>query len=97
MTTLNVVNESIFESIKHINEYNQEYWLTRELQTVLEYKRWDKFLNIIDKAKKACEGSNNAVSDHFSQVGKMISLAKGAFRVNWNTNSIVSAIRQYSI
>ena len=30
-------NEQTFESIKHINEDGQEYWLARELQPVLEY------------------------------------------------------------
>ena len=78
--TFNTINESLFESIRHINEDGQEYWTARELQTVLDYKRWDKFLHIIDKAKKACEGSDNTVSDHFSQVGKMIDLAKGTIR-----------------
>ena len=72
MTDLEKYNEQTFESIKHINEYGQEYWLARELQVVLEYKRWDRFLNIIEKAKKACEGSGNSVSDHFSHLGKMV-------------------------
>lgn len=72
--------QSIFESIKHINEYGQEFWHARELQEALEYKRWDKFLNVIDKAKEACENSQNTVSDHFSHVGKMINIAKGAQR-----------------
>lgn len=26
--------ESVFESIKHINEYDQEFWYARELQEV---------------------------------------------------------------
>ena len=30
--------ESIFESIKHVNEYGVEFWYARELQTALEYK-----------------------------------------------------------
>lgn len=30
-------NESIFENIKHINEYGEEFWYARELQNVLEY------------------------------------------------------------
>ena len=30
--------ESIFESIKHMNEYGVEFWYARELQTALEYK-----------------------------------------------------------
>ena len=32
--------ESIFESIKHVNEYGVEFWYVRELQTALEYKEW---------------------------------------------------------
>ena len=36
--TTNRYNENIFESIKHIDEYGNEYWLARELQKVLEYK-----------------------------------------------------------
>ena len=27
-------SEETFESIKHINEFGQEYWLARELQVV---------------------------------------------------------------
>ena len=47
---------------------------------VLEYKCWDKFNNVIENAKIACEESNNVKVDHFSQVGKMIEIAKGARR-----------------
>ncbi len=31
--------ETIFESIKHINEYEQEFGYARELQTVLKYTK----------------------------------------------------------
>jgi len=44
-----------FEDIKHIDENGFEYWNARELMKVLEYKRWDKFINVIDNAKAACE------------------------------------------
>ena len=37
----------------------------------LEYKRWDKFNNVINNAKISCEKSNNIISDHFSRVGRM--------------------------
>ncbi len=65
-------NKPAFESIKHIDEDGREYWTARELQVALGYKKWEKFSNIIEKAKEACEGSYNAVSDHFPQVGKMV-------------------------
>ncbi len=80
MAALEVINETLFESIKHINDYGQEYWFARELQSVLGYKKWEKFSNIIEKAKEACEGSGNAVTDHFLQTGKMVSLGSGSER-----------------
>ena len=33
-------DELTFENIKHIDEYNNEFWYARELQKVLEYKDW---------------------------------------------------------
>ena len=68
--------ESIFESIKHVNEYGVEFWYARELQTALEYKQWRRFENIINKAKDACQNSGNDVSDHFANVGKMFYVSK---------------------
>ena len=63
---------NIFESIKQINEYGAEYWSARDLAQALKYKRFDKFKNVIEKAKEACEHSDNDVPDHFSHVGIMI-------------------------
>lgn len=73
-------NETTFESIKRIDENGFEYWLARELMLALEYKRWDKFNNVINNAKIACKKSNYIIEEHFSQAGKMIELAKGAKR-----------------
>ena len=42
------INNSIFESIKHIDENNNEYWLARELSKVLMYNDWRNFLKIIN-------------------------------------------------
>lgn len=65
-------SEDVFESIKHINEYGQEFWYARELQIVLEYKQWRRFCNVIDKAMEACQNSENEISDHFANVGKIV-------------------------
>ena len=80
MDTLEKYNEKNFEDIKHIDEYGNEYWYARELQVALDYKKWQKFENVIENAKIACENSDNAVSDHFIQVGKMINTGKTAKR-----------------
>ena len=42
---------NIFENIKHIDEYGNEYWYARELSKVLEYKDWRNFLKVLNKAK----------------------------------------------
>lgn len=79
--TVETINETLFESIKHINEYGQEYWNARELMTVLDYKQWRRFDGIIEKAKIACKASNNEVSNHFAKVGKTIPMPKGARKI----------------
>ena len=73
-------NNTTFEGIKHTDEYGNEYWSARELQSALEYKRWDKFCKVIENAKIACEKSNYIISDHFSQVGKMVEIGSGTKR-----------------
>ena len=66
------INETIFESIKHVDEEGREYWLARELQKILEYSQWRRFENVINKAKESCVNSNNNVSDYFANVGKIV-------------------------
>lgn len=64
--------ESLFESIRHVNKYGQEFWYARDLQIALEYTEWRNFCKVIEKAKEAYRGSNNAVSDHFVDVNKIV-------------------------
>lgn len=51
----------MFESIRHVNEFGQEFWYARELQIALEYKQWRCFENVIGKAKEACKNSQNKI------------------------------------
>ena len=80
MNELENINETIFENIKHVDNDGNEYWYARELQRVLEYKRWDKFYNVIESAQVACSISNYNVLDHFSQVGKMVDIGSNTSR-----------------
>ncbi len=57
-----------------------EFWLARDLQTVLGYATWRNFCKVIEDASTACETSGNKVSDHFVGVSKMIALGKGGQR-----------------
>ncbi|MBR2214396.1 MAG: hypothetical protein IJ849_01400 [Selenomonadaceae bacterium] len=69
---LETINETLFESIKHVNEYGQEYWTARELQGVLGYKQWRRFSETIEKAKESCENVDNTAVNHFANVSKMV-------------------------
>lgn len=80
MSDLVKYSEQTFESIKHVNEYGEEYWLARELQPVLEYAQWRRFSDAIERAKLACKNSGFAVEDHFADVGKMVDIGSGAER-----------------
>ena len=80
MSELVKYSEQTFESIKHINEYGEEYWLARELQSVLEYAQWRRFSDAIERAKLACKNSGFAIEDHFSDIGKMVDIGSGAER-----------------
>ena len=74
MDEISQYKDTVFEKIKHINEYGAEFWSARELQLVLGYAKWDKFLNVIENAKIACISSGLDEDDHFLQVGKMVEI-----------------------
>ena len=78
MNEIKEYTEKMFEDIKHIDENGNKYWNARELMPMLEYVKWQKFINAIEQAKISCEKSGYNVIEHFTQVGKMINLAKGA-------------------
>ena len=70
----------LFEDIKHIDEFGNEYWLARELQDILGYNQWRSINDLIERAKDACQESRYNIDDHFAVQRKMIKLAKGATR-----------------
>jgi DNA-damage-inducible protein D len=57
-----------------------EYWFARDLQVLLGYEQWRNFLQVVEKAKTACQQSGHPVADHFADVSKMVDLGSGAKR-----------------
>lgn len=57
---------SPFDSIRRTDENGQEYWLARQLQEMLGYKRWDKFLDCIEQAIENIGFSGQDTTDHVS-------------------------------
>lgn len=78
MNDLKEYTETMFEDIKHIDEGGREYWSARELMPLLEYRKWERFSNIIEKAKTACKVSENNTDEHFPNVGKLSKRNNGA-------------------
>lgn len=74
------MTNNIFEQIKKINEYGQEFWSARDLYKLLGYTEYGKFLPAIERAKNACQNSNQAVSDHFAGVSDMVKIGSEAER-----------------
>lgn len=77
-TTIEKLNKS-FEEYAYEQD-GIEYWLARELQELLGYADWRNFLNAVNKAKESCETTGEAVSDHFVDVTKMVTIGSGAER-----------------
>lgn len=70
-----------FEASANKLDESTEYWLARDMQALLGYKSWRKFVeNVIAKAKSACHESGNSVDDHFVHVDKMVELGSSANR-----------------
>lgn len=69
-----------FEAHAQHTDGGTEFWLARDVQHLLGYAKWDTFLNVVSKARTACEVSGHAVEDHFADVGKMVDLGSGSQR-----------------
>lgn len=69
-----------FEKIKKIRDDGTEYWNARELSEVLQYKKWENFAKVIDRAKLACQNSGFDFIEHFPEVRKTIQMPKNAIK-----------------
>ncbi len=70
---------------KNFEEYAQmegdvEFWYARDLQHLLDYDEWRNFLNVINKAKIACEVVGQQIVDHFVDTNKMVEIGSGTER-----------------
>ncbi len=69
--------DNVFESIKHFDDYGNEYWYARELQKALDYKDWRNFEKVIDKAIVSAKNSFSDREDWVVEVNKPIKTGKG--------------------
>jgi len=74
-----------FEDIKQIDEFGNEYWLARELQSVLGYAQWRRFCDAIDRAMVSCKLNGQDTEYHFAETTKSIEMPTGV-RVKWQVD-----------
>ena len=78
MSNLQAEEYKKFEQIKKTRGDATEYWNARELSEVLQYKKWENFAKVIDRAKLACSNSGFEMVEHFPEVRKTIEMPKNA-------------------
>ena len=69
-----------FEGARQMDEDGNEYWFARDLAPLLDYQDWRNFMQVVEKARLACQGSGRAVEDHFGDVTRMVGIGSGARR-----------------
>lgn len=69
-----------FEGHAQQTDGGVDYWLARDVQHLLGYTKWENFLNVVNKAKTACEVSGHDIDNHFPDVSKMVQLGSGSQR-----------------
>jgi len=74
------MDSNIFEKIKKINEYQNEYWSARDLARVLDYSDYRNFSLVIEKSKEACKNSGQVIHNHFVDANDMVKIGSGAER-----------------
>lgn len=68
------------DTARRVAPNGSEYWMARDIQTVLGYARWENFTDVISKAMLACD-SASVNSDHqFRRTAKTITTGNGAQR-----------------
>lgn len=73
-------HHATFESIRHVDEKSDGFWLARELAVVLDYSQYRHFLPVIERAKEACRNSGQRVEDHIEDLLTMVDIGSGAKR-----------------
>lgn len=74
------LHASFEQCLRRETETAMEFWLARDIQTLLGYSRWENFIKVVEKAKTACQNSGYDADDHFLETTKMVELGSSAQR-----------------
>lgn len=79
-TSVSTQHHATFEGLRQVDEDGNEYWMARQLASVLDYSQYRHFLPVIERAKEACLLSGQPVDDHMEDVLTMVTIGSGAKR-----------------
>jgi hypothetical protein len=69
-----------FEACANRTPSGEEFWYARDLQILLEYRRWESFADVLRRAMMSCQQAGHNPHDHFRQATKMVTVGSGAER-----------------
>jgi DNA-damage-inducible protein D len=77
----------IIERIKAVQKQasnGKPFWMARDIMEALDYKKWDDFRDVIERAKASCENAGNFTANHFALMPQMVEIGSGAMREREN-------------
>lgn len=72
MTTDLTPAASPFDALRRTDEHGNEFWSARDLMPHMDYERWERFADAIERAKAACTNSGHDAEHHFRGAAKVI-------------------------
>ncbi len=73
-------HHATFEGARQVDEDGNEFWFARDLAPLLDYQDWRNFMQVVEKARLACQTSGREVDDHFGDITRMVGIGSGAKR-----------------
>ena len=68
------------EEVKKVNCQGDDFWIGREIYSILGYSEWDSFIPVIERAAASMTASGGDPSHHIRHTTKLMGVGKGATR-----------------
>lgn len=69
-----------FEACSHRTPSGGQFWYARDYQVLLEYRRWESFADVLQRAVTSCAKAGHDPDDHFRETTKKVTVGSGAER-----------------
>jgi DNA-damage-inducible protein D len=66
--------------IRRVSPDGAEYWMARDLRSILGYDRWENFAEAVKRAMDGCASADVPVENHFRETTKMVEIGSGGKR-----------------